>query len=179
MKKEQLHLYVFPKMNDVPHSFFPSRYEQIHGSKTPDIIFINTRNNPLGIYRQIVTARIGFGWWEIIVPHCLRIISSHWQLEIGNAARRLIGQQIYPVLVTLLRGFLTSSASAIPAMKKSEFLIIGLRAALKRKFQDEKGTIASLRFPQNERCSSFLLSLTIRTNSRFKNSRHYLHQYEK
>ena len=108
MKKEQLHLYVFPKMNDVPHSFFPSRYEQIHDSKTPDIIFINTRNNPLGIYRQIVTARIGFGWWEIIVPHCLRIISSHWQLEIGNAARRLIGQQIYPVLVTLLRGFLTS-----------------------------------------------------------------------
>ena len=39
---------------------------------------------------------------------CLGIISSHWQLEIGNAARRLIGQQIYPVLVTLLRGFLTS-----------------------------------------------------------------------
>ena len=87
MKKEQLHLYVFPKMNGVPHSFF-SRYEQIH----------------FGIYRQIVTDRIGFGWWE----KSLKIISSHWQLEIGNAARRLIGQQIYPVLVTLLRGFLTS-----------------------------------------------------------------------
>ena len=82
MKKEQLHLYVFPRMNDVPHSFFPSRYEQIHGSKTPDIIFINTRNNPLGIYRQIVTARIRFGWRAIIIAHYGEIwpdIYANWK----------------------------------------------------------------------------------------------------
>ena len=68
MKKIPLHIHAYPGAR-IP--YLPSRYEFVRNSPTPNIIALYTgsEQRPFLIYRQILNARIRFGWRPLIYAY--------------------------------------------------------------------------------------------------------------